>query len=90
MTEIPAGPFCQSCGMPMHRDEHFGTESDGSPAADYCVYCYQNGEFLDGGITLGEMIGFCSQKMEELGAMPYDEAKKMNERFLPELKRWKR
>jgi len=90
MIEMPAGPFCQSCGMPMQRDEHFGTEKDGSKSDDYCVYCYQNGGFTDTTITLQQMIEFCSQKIQELGIMPYEEAKMMNEQFLPELKRWKK
>lgn len=89
MQEIPTGPFCQSCGMPMQLDEHFGTDKDGSKSADYCCYCYSDGDFIDGGITLPEMIEFCSQKMAELGVMPYEDAKKMNEQFMPLLKRWK-
>jgi len=76
--------------MPMVRDEDFGTEKDGSKSADYCCYCYRDGEFINPDMTLEEMIEFCSKKMEELGVMTYDEARKMNEQFLPILKRWER
>jgi hypothetical protein len=88
--EPPQGPFCQSCAMPMGRDEDFGTEKDGSKSADYCCYCYQNGEFINPDTTLEEMIEFCSRKMEELGVMSYEEARTLNERYMPTLKRWRR
>ena len=38
-------PNCQSCYMPMDAADKFGTEADGSPSADYCVHCYENGDF---------------------------------------------
>ncbi|MBQ3732325.1 MAG: GNAT family N-acetyltransferase [Muribaculaceae bacterium] len=37
--------FCQSCGMPLTRDEDFGTNYDGSTNYDYCRYCYQDGKY---------------------------------------------
>lgn len=36
---------CQSCAMPMNKPEDFGKEVDGSPSSDYCVHCYQGGDF---------------------------------------------
>ena len=36
---------CQSCYMPMNKPEDFGKEADGSPSSDYCVHCYQEGDF---------------------------------------------
>jgi len=90
MNEIPQGPFCQSCGMPMSESEHFGTEKDGSKSEEYCSYCYQNGSFLNESITLEEMIDFSAQKIDEAGIMPYAEAKAMTGQFLPELKRWRK
>ena len=32
--------FCQSCGMPLTREEDCGTNADGSINYDYCKYCY--------------------------------------------------
>lgn len=46
---------CQSCGMPMAAEEHFGTQQDGSHQAEYCCYCYQNGRFTDD-VTMDQMI----------------------------------
>lgn len=36
--------FCQSCGMPL-TDECRGTNADGTPNVDYCMYCYKDGAF---------------------------------------------
>ena len=40
--------FCQSCGMPLEREEDRGTEADGSPSPDYCRYCRKDGAFPEG------------------------------------------
>jgi len=77
MNEIPQGPFCQSCGMPMSEPEHFGTEKDGSNSEEYCSYCYLSESFMDGSITLRGMIEYSAQKIDEAGIMPYPEARKM-------------
>lgn len=47
--------FCQSCGMPLEADEHFGTNKDGSKNTDYCAYCFKDGAFT-ADITMDEMI----------------------------------
>ena len=40
--------MCQSCGMPLKKDpQGGGTNADGSKTAEYCSYCYQNGNFTD-------------------------------------------
>ena len=57
--------FCQSCGMPLKKDENDGgTNADGSINPLYCSYCYQNGEFTFNG-TVNEFQDFCRQKMIE-------------------------
>ena len=35
---------CQSCGMPIEKDEIIGTNADGSKNNDYCVYCFKDGK----------------------------------------------
>ena len=37
--------FCQSCGMPLQKNEEFGTNHDGSKNEEYCCYCYKDGAF---------------------------------------------
>jgi len=85
----PNQKFCQSCAMPLNSDADYGTEKDGSISADYCVYCYQNGAFVDGNITMAEMSEFCAQKMAEMNIVPYQQGKEMMDQMLPHLKRWK-
>ncbi len=54
--EMPPGPFCQSCGMPLMMDEAAGgTEIDGSHSSDYCSHCYMNGAFTQPNLTLAQM-----------------------------------
>ena len=36
--------FCQSCGMPLTKDEDCGHNADGSINFDYCKYCLKDGE----------------------------------------------
>lgn len=85
--EFPQGPVCQSCGMPLRKDEDFGTNRDGSRSEEYCFHCFLAGTFLDEGITLQEKI----EKKVKFGVqmgMPEDRARHMCETVLPHLKRW--
>ena len=80
--------YCQSCGMPLTQ-EVLGSEKDGSPSADYCSYCYQNGAFT-AQMTMEEMIGFCAPLMAENNPqMNEEQAREMMRGFFPQLKRWK-
>jgi hypothetical protein len=89
MNEIP---ICQSCGMPMDKDELKGTEKDGSLSNDYCVYCYADGKFTKD-MTMEEMIQmnikFLDQWIEGTGVqMTEEEAIAELRKYLPTLKRW--
>ena len=82
--------FCQSCGMPLGPGTALGTEADGSPSADYCSYCYKDGQFV-GEMTMEEMIDFCAPMMAQANpGMTEDQAKAQMHQFFPMLKRWKR
>ncbi|MDR2814231.1 MAG: zinc ribbon domain-containing protein [Prevotellaceae bacterium] len=60
--------FCQSCGMPISKDpQGGGTNADGTQNETYCSYCYQNGKFTCGEMTVGEFQEFCRRKMVENG-----------------------
>ncbi|MFQ7087973.1 MAG: zinc ribbon domain-containing protein, partial [Bacteroides sp.] len=37
--------FCQSCGMPLQKNEELGTNHDGSKNEEYFCYCYKDGAF---------------------------------------------
>ena len=34
--KMSAGPFCQSCGMPLENATDFGTEANGDRSTEYC------------------------------------------------------
>ena len=82
--------FCQSCGMPITKDEDFATEADASKSLDYCRYCYENGAFITEQ-TMEEAIESCIPFV--VGGNPYadaQEARKAMKGFFPQLKRWKK
>jgi len=59
---------CQSCGMPMAKDElGGGTEKSGDKSMKYCSHCYMNGEYTLPDITMEEMTERVKQKIVEFG-----------------------
>jgi hypothetical protein len=63
----PKGPFCQSCGMPLNKDEgHGGTNVDGSHSTEYCSKCFANGQFTEPNMTLQQMQEKVKGKMKEM------------------------
>ncbi|MCM1986463.1 zinc ribbon domain-containing protein [Methanococcoides seepicolus] len=88
MKEFEGMVFCQSCGMPLGKDEDFGANADGTKSDEYCLYCYQNGKFTQPDITLEEMIEQTSKAIDKEGVMSLEEAKELSQQNIPKLKRW--
>jgi len=82
-------PICQSCGMPLRKDEDYGTNDDGSKSEEYCFHCFQGGKFLDEGITLQQKIDKNVKFGIQMG-MSEDMVRRMAENILPKLKRWQK
>ncbi len=85
--------FCQSCGMPL-TDDNKGTNADGTPNEDYCIYCYKDGKFTQD-MTMEQMIDHCAQFTDEINKqsgqnLTKEQAKEMMRQFFPHLKRWKK
>lgn len=83
----PQPIICQSCGMPIKRDEDAGTNADGSKNQEYCHFCFKNGKFTDPDLTIEKQI----EKMADMAAkmkIPEDKAREMAKNILPTLKRW--
>ncbi len=58
--------------MPLALPENLGTETDGTPSAEYCTYCYRDGRFtLD--CTMEQMIAQCAEFHDQFQDEP-DEA----------------
>ena len=79
---------CQSCGMPIAKDDHFGTNKDNSKNKEYCCFCFVNGKFKDEGITVDEKIKKNIAIAIKMG-MSEDKAKQLANDTIPALKRWK-
>jgi hypothetical protein len=63
----PKGPYCQSCGMPLSKDEKSGgTEADGRKSSQYCSHCYSDGRFTDPDLTAEQMAEKVRGKMKEM------------------------
>jgi hypothetical protein len=79
---------CQSCGMPLSRDEQGGgTEADGSKSTMYCSHCYQGGRFTLPDLTAPQMQERVKGKMKEMGFPGFMTG--LFTRRIPKLERWK-
>ena len=79
--------FCQSCSMPLDNDKLHGTEKDGTKSHEYCIYCYQNGAFINPEMTLEEMRNLVKAQMEKMKIN--NSIINMAVNSLPGLKRWR-
>jgi hypothetical protein len=75
--------------MPLEQPEIFGTNADGSQSQNYCIYCYQNGEFNHKKITMQGMIDKCVDIINQQKVMPEQEARTFMSEAVPTLKRWR-
>ena len=78
---------CQSCGMPLRRDEKGGgTNVDGSKSVMYCSHCYEGGKFKLPDISAAEMQLRVKGKLQEMGFPAF--ATWLFTRKIPRLARW--
>lgn len=81
--------ICQSCGMPMTEEEHFGKNADGTKNEEYCCYCLHDGEL--GECTLEQMLDICAPiEVEQGRAKTLEEAREKYGKYLLTLARWKK
>lgn len=79
--------ICQSCSMPVDNIALAGTEAEGSPNQEYCIYCYKNGAFTKPDLTLHEMAEFIKAEMQRQG-IPQEITRSSLDN-LAQLKRWR-
>jgi len=79
--------LCQSCGLPLNKEELKGTEINGSKTDEYCKYCYENGALKNPEMNLEDMKKTVENQMKKLELHEYLIQKALN--ILPALKRWK-
>ena len=78
---------CQSCGMPLAKDERGGgTNADGSKSAMFCSHCYQCGRFTATDMTVEQMQGLVKGKLKEMGFPGF--VASLFTKKIPKLERW--
>lgn len=86
----PTYKNCQSCGMPLSKDtKGGGTEKDGTKSAIYCSYCYTNGAFNGGDVSLNEFSEITRQGMISSGQGKFFAWLFSRPFMLSHLERWK-
>jgi hypothetical protein len=79
---------CQSCGMPIKKDEQGGgSNADGSKSTMYCSKCYEGGKFTRPDMTATEMQAFVKDKLKEFGFPGFLAG--LFTKGIPKLERWK-
>jgi len=85
--ETTSGAECQSCGMPLARDEQGGgTNADGSRSSTYCSHCYQAGSFTMPELTVQQMQERVEARLAQVG-VPSDFTSAQVQK-IPKLARW--
>ena len=81
---------CQSCGMPLANASLLGTEADGSPRQDMCMWCYADGAYTAPDISLDEMVEVCVGHMVSPNSgFTEEQARSYMQELLPQLVRWR-
>lgn len=87
MSENGSFKNCQSCGMPLKKDEAGGgTNADGSRSRVYCSHCYHGGRFTKPDLTAPQMQELVRGKLKEFGFPGFVAG--LFARRIPKLKRW--
>lgn len=88
LLDLPVEPACQCCGTPFSvPNMDRGTDADGAENADYCKWCYDNGEFADA--TMDDVIEKSAPYLAQATGASLDEAVSFMGALLPTLDRWK-
>jgi hypothetical protein len=88
LPQLTMGPYCQSCGMPLGKED-FGTDAQDCPVSDYCRFCFAHGAYTAPKISMQEMIDRAVEIMAERGIMPEERAWSLMTEVIPKLKRWR-
>ena len=84
----PTHKNCQSCGMPLKRDEQGGgTNADGTKSNVYCSHCFQRGKFVLPDMTVNQMQARVRTKLVEFGMPGFLTG--FFTRSIPKLERWR-
>ena len=79
--------ICQSCGMPLNKEENCGTNEDNSKTNEYCKFCFEDGKFTNPDLTISEVIEKSVELSKKLW-MPEDKAREIANNSITKLRRW--
>lgn len=75
--------------MPLSDEfNNYGTDADGSPVSDYCMFCYADGGFANPTQTVDEMVQSSINFMSKEFKMPVEQATQISNDVIRKLKRW--
>ena len=78
--------ICQSCGLPF-SGKFMGTNRDKSKNDEYCLSCFDNGEYVDHSLTMHSLEVKLVEMAEVHNEITLEEAQSIIKN-LPYLKRW--
>lgn len=84
----PRTLVCQCCGMPLGEDGLISREPDGSFNEDYCRWCYADGAFAYD--SKESLVDFLVSHMPDPDNTPEEERREAYDRYLSELRHWKK
>ncbi len=79
---------CESCGMPLGPGM-YGTDVDGTSSTEYCKFCFDKGVWVAPDMTKEQMISQSIEHMVSVVKMTPEEASRVANEVIPQLKRWK-
>ena len=75
--------------MPIEASfKNLGTDADGSPVSEYCMFCYQNGAFTNSTLTVDKMVQSSIDFMTGTMEFTREQATQMSNDVIRGLKRW--
>ena len=75
--------------MPIEASfNNLGTDAEGAPVSEYCMFCYQNGAFTNPDQTVDEMVQSSIDFMTANMDFERDKATQMSNDVIRGLKRW--
>ena len=81
--------ICQSCCLPLKKQEMLGTEANGEKNENYCCYCYKSGVFTRPDATLETMLEISAKVWADKDPnITVEETKAQLKKKMPTLKRW--
>ncbi len=75
--------------MPLSDElKNYGTNTDGSPVSEYCLFCFSDGGLTNPDQTVDAMVQSSIDFMSKEFKMPVEQATQISNDVIRKLKRW--